>query len=612
MVSKDRSAGLEAGAPDREYFLAYACLVLGFACIITGYLDPAVLGKHVSLGRLLIFAYFTYGLLNLTIILVRRHYELMWRLCSHATGIILASLIITFTGGAHSPFLTLYFFALLAAASRWGVMGTIPTACACMFFLLLDSIAPSSAPSSWSDRMRHLTNGSTYFNGIMALLVLSAYFLGLLMQREKKRYTDAVVITRLIRRALPEPSLRASIAIILQSLREHFDADQVRLVLQEIRGEQAFAWEARRPIGKSANGVQSWKLTGSARQACFAAPPERIRRMLGLPCVGGDDRLDTAVLARQKGESPGAWASVLAWFRAPTQYYDELYDMRIVSEHHWHFGGFCSLLATSFCFGGKWLGRLTVFAPHKGRDRRGNARFLAALVREVGPAVYNKYLVGRLRSRAQAMERTRLAQDLHDGVIQSLMGMEMQIDVLGRTPQASCAPAYPILELRRLQEILHNEIAELREAMQRVKPLEVEPGRLLDYMEGTVDRFRRDLGISASFVAESQEVSLPPRVCTELVRIVQEALANVRKHSGAHNVLVRFGRENGHWKLCVEDDGQGFGFTGRWSSADLEAPSKCPLVIKERVRSIGGELMIESVPGSGTRLEILVPLSANG
>jgi len=145
-----------------------------------------------------------------------------------------------------------------------------------------------------------------------------------------------------------------------------------------------------------------------------------------------------------------------------------------------------------------------------------------------------------------------------------------------------------------------------------VRPLEVEPGRLLDCMAGTVDRFRRDLGISASFVAESQEVSLPPRVCTELVRIVQEALANVRKHSGAHKVLVRFVRENGHWKLCVEDDGQGFGFTGRLSSADLEASSQCPLVIKERVRAIGGELMVESVQGSGTRLEILVPLSANG
>jgi signal transduction histidine kinase len=608
MLPEDRSAGLEAGVLDREYFLAYACLVLGFACIITGYLDPAVLGKHASLSRLLIFAYFTYGLLNLTVVLVGSGYHFVWQLCSHAAGIILASVIITFTGAANSPFLTLYFFALLVAASRWGVTGTLPTACACILIMWLDVFAPIS----WADRLWHLTKGTTYFNDLRALLVLSAYFLGLLMQREKNRYADAVVIARLIRRALPESSLRATIGAILQSLREHLDADQVRLVTQEVRGEQAFAWETRRPIGKDTNGVQSWKLTGSARQASFAAPPERVWHLLGLRRVGGEERLRTAVLSRQRGRLQSALTSVLAWFLPPTQFNDELFDMRIVSEQHLQFGGFCALIATSFSFGGKWFGRLTVYNPHRGRDRRGNTRFLAALVREVGPAVYNKYLVGRLRSRARARERTRLSQELHDGVIQSLMGMEMQLDLLRRTQEASGTPASPSLELRRLQEVLHNEIAELREEMQRVRPLEVESDRLLDCMAGTVDRFRRDLGISASFVAESQEVSLPPRVCTELVRIVQEALANVRKHSGAHKVLVRFARENEHWKLCVEDDGQGFGFTGRLSSADLEASSQCPMVIKERVRSIGGELMIESVQGSGTRLEILIPLSANG
>jgi signal transduction histidine kinase len=607
MLSHDRPVGLEAGVPDREYFLAYACLILGFACILTAYLDPGVLACS-SLSRVLIFAYFAYGLVNLVIVLVGRDYHLMWQLSSHAAGIILASFIITLTGGSHSPFLTLYFFALLAAASRWGVTGTLTTACACLLVLLVHS----TGHSSWAERMRHLTEASTYFNGIMALLVLSAYLLGLLMQGEKKRYADAVVITRLIRRALPEPSLRATIATILKSLREHFDADQVRLVMQEIRGEQAFAWEARRPIGRHASAVQSWKLPAVAPQASLAAPPERIRRLLGLRRVARDDGARAAGVRGQRGVLRGALTSVFAWFLPPAQYHDELYDIRIASEQHVQFGGFCALLVTSFSFGGKWFGRLTVYSPHRGLDRRANARFLAALIREIGPAVYNKYLVGRLRSRAQAMERTRLAQELHDGVIQSLMGVEMEVDLLRRTQEASRTPSCPILELRRLQEILHNEIAELREEMQRVRPLEVEPDRLLDCMAGTVDRFRRDLGISASFVAESQEVSLPPRVCTELVRIVQEALVNIRKHSGAQKVLVRFAREDGHWKLCVEDDGQGLGFTGRLSSADLDASPRCPLVIKERARSIGGELMIESVQGSGTRLEILVPLSAHG
>ena len=155
--------------------------------------------------------------------------------------------------------------------------------------------------------------------------------------------------------------------------------------------------------------------------------------------------------------------------------------------------------------------------------------------------------MGRLRSRAQARERARLSQDLHDGIIQSLIGLEMQIDVLRRTQGTACQHILPPSAMGHLQELVHNEIANLREEMQRVKPLEVEPARLLECMGGTVDRFRRDLGISASFVAESPEVSLPPRVCTELVRIVQEALANVRKHSGAHKVTCAFCP--GEWAL---------------------------------------------------------------
>jgi two-component system, NarL family, nitrate/nitrite sensor histidine kinase NarX len=127
-----------------------------------------------------------------------------------------------------------------------------------------------------------------------------------------------------------------------------------------------------------------------------------------------------------------------------------------------------------------------------------------------------------------------------------------------------------------------------------------------------VERFRRDLGISASFVSEAQEVSLPPRVCVELVRIVQEALANIRKHSGARKVQVVFVRGNQHWKLCVEDDGRGFGFAGRLSSEELDRVPQCPAMIKERVRSIGGELMIESAPGAGAKLEVLLPLTSNG
>jgi signal transduction histidine kinase len=282
--------------------------------------------------------------------------------------------------------------------------------------------------------------------------------------------------------------------------------------------------------------------------------------------------------------------------------------MRVVGERHTLFVDFSSLLAVSFSYQKMWFGRLLVYNSARGAFHQGDARFLEGLVREVAPALYYMHDLSRLRSRAQATERLRLAHELHDGVIQSLMGLEMQTEVVRR--QASGDPSRLLKEIGRLQDLLRNEILDLRERMQLIKPVEVEPSQLVKRLAETVDQFRREQSISASFVADSQEVSLPPRVCSELVRVLQEALVNIRRHSGAHNALVRFGRENGTWKLVVEDDGCGFRFTGRLSLAELDAASLGPQVIKERMRSIGAELVIESVPGCGARLEIsLLPVA---
>ena len=609
---EDNLAGSEGGGRDWENFLAHARLILALVCTVTVCLSPACLGQHVASSRLLVFLYLIYSFITSIVVRLHRHHSLAWGLCLGSAEVVITSLIIMFTGGAQSYFLGLYLFVLLAAACKWGFNGAVLTSGACIVFLFSDLIVPSS----WLGSAPTMMGGSRSFTAAMALsasLVSAASLLGLLVERDNERYGDAVVITRLVRSAVPEPGFSATLGHTLISLREYFDADMVRLAIQEIGGDQGVAWEVTRLTGKNGEGVHSWKLAKSARGAYFAMPPEEVRRGLKLGLVAADDKPEAVAVGNQKHGGQDDLHLGRDRLSAPTRYLDRTYDLDIVSEHHSAVVGSWSLLATSFSFEGKWLGRLTMYNPRSGRRPSTDARFLGALVREVGPAVYGKFLVGRLRSRAQAKERVRLVQELHDGIIQSLIGLEMQIDVLRRTGAASChQPSCPQYAMGHLQELVHNEIANLREEMQRIRPLTVDPRRLFEYMAGTVDRFGRDQGISASFVAESQEVSLSPHVCNELVRILQEALVNVRKHSGAHKVTVRFSRENGHYKLCVEDDGRGFGFTGRLSSAELDASSNCPLIIKERVGAIGGELMIESVQGSSAKLEIIVPLTTNG
>ena len=199
----------------------------------------------------------------------------------------------------------------------------------------------------------------------------------------------------------------------------------------------------------------------------------------------------------------------------------------------------------------------------------------------------------------------RLALELHDGALQSLIAIEMQTDVLRRKALAQANPLAS--ELGRMQGLIREEVLELRERMRQMSPLNVDSSTFIGFLKDTVERFQRETGISARFASELDEVKMSPQVCRELARIVQEGLVRVRSHNVTQNVLVRLTATDSHWQVTIEDDGRGFPFSGRFSLAELEEMGKGPMVIRERVRLIGGELTAESNPGRGSRLVVTVP-----
>src|SRR5262249_15843524 len=206
-----------------------------------------------------------------------------------------------------------------------------------------------------------------------------------------------------------------------------------------------------------------------------------------------------------------------------------------------------------FAFRDDWSANVYVFEPSIAIPFSDGKSFIEAAVNQIGSAIYSVSLGDLLRSRAGALERARLARELHDGIIQSLVSAEMRVAVFRRKSEKGEVLATH--DLRDLQELLHNEVLSLRELMQQMKPPEVGPEDLLDFIADRVDRFRRDTGISTKFHTDLQDVSLPSAICQELARIVQELLTNIRKHSGARHGFVRFGRYQGIWKLTIEDDG---------------------------------------------------------
>jgi len=132
------------------------------------------------------------------------------------------------------------------------------------------------------------------------------------------------------------------------------------------------------------------------------------------------------------------------------------------------------------------------------------------------------------------LERAR-ARELHDGALQSLMVAEMNIDVVRRQAAAQSNPIAH--ELGRIQGLLREEVLKLREHMQQTKFLEVHSSTLVRFLGDTVQRFQRETGIGAHFVNDLEEVHMPPRVCRELARVVQEALVNARRMSEARETL---------------------------------------------------------------------------
>ena len=131
---------------------------------------------------------------------------------------------------------------------------------------------------------------------------------------------------------------------------------------------------------------------------------------------------------------------------------------------------------------------------------------------------------------------------------------------------------------------------------------------LHDGLAALIERFRVETNVDVTFTCDEADCGLRPAARREIGRIVQEALVNIRRHSGARHVTVRAGISNARWVVSIEDDGRGFPFSGRWSHWELEGAGQGPFVIRQRARALRATLSLESFPGRGARLEFGVPL----
>jgi signal transduction histidine kinase len=218
-------------------------------------------------------------------------------------------------------------------------------------------------------------------------------------------------------------------------------------------------------------------------------------------------------------------------------------------------------------------------------------------------AIDNADLHRRLRSLAVAEERVRIAHELHDGTAQVLayVGVKAQtVREFLRTGRTAEAEAH----LEELRAAAHNLQVETREAIlslrTKVGPDEPFAAALRHFVEHWQDQS----GTPSDIVAE-EDLQLEPEIKLQMLRILQEALANVRKHARASRARVELRRGEGNIAMIVEDDGVGF------STGEPLSPGHFGLsTMRERAARIGALLVIDTRPGGGTRLRVQLPDNA--
>jgi len=196
-------------------------------------------------------------------------------------------------------------------------------------------------------------------------------------------------------------------------------------------------------------------------------------------------------------------------------------------------------------------------------------------------------------------ERRRIARELHDVVLQDLTYALQSLQVLRRMPEGTDRAG----EIGRQVEALKRAVAGLRNAIYDLR-LESDRERSLVRAVESIVELNRQIGDGCQFeliVDDGFPDAIPGPAGVEVVRVVQEALANVRRHSGARRAVVTLGVVNGEVLVEIEDDGRGFGPETSYGMGLTG--------MRERVLALGGMLEVEGREGVGTRVFLRVRLA---
>ena len=203
-------------------------------------------------------------------------------------------------------------------------------------------------------------------------------------------------------------------------------------------------------------------------------------------------------------------------------------------------------------------------------------------------------------------ERTRIACEIHDGLVQTLVGVNFKMERCGDLIQEE--PAKCLTLLSEAKHHLKHGIQEARQVVFNLRPGQYEQLDLLSALTNYLDSYKKQNRVQVAFSHTGSDARLLPKTKVFVFRMIQEALQNSSKHAGASKVLVQLSIQPHHLSAIIQDNGNGFDVKAvfqnpdKWDHFGLRG-------MKERAKLLNGEVSWESRKDEGTTVTVSIPLT---
>jgi signal transduction histidine kinase len=553
-----------------EFFIAIGRLVLAIFSLLAIWLDPSEPGRYAQIAYALLCGYVVYSLL-LTVSVLRINVSLgNLPLTTHAFDLLLFTIFMFFTEGPTSPFFVYFVFSLLCATLRWSWRGTLWTAGVALMMFVGMGIYTGEIIRDPAFELNRFIIRSVYLTLVAILLC----YLGAYGDRIRGELSGLAAWPKIVHK---------DAQVLLREMMEYAAG-----ILRAPR--MVLAWEEKE---------EPWLYLASWSHNDFNyihEPPDIFEPLVAEPLEDNnflclDTRMPVPTVIHT---SP---AGLQRWHGVPLNPdFQDRFGVRAV---------------LSLSMEGKGLkGRLFVL------DKKGittDDLVLGGIVaHEMVIQMDYFYMLRQLQQSTAAEERIRMARDLHDGLLQSLTGAALQLETVQRLIETDTRTAQ-----QRLLEIQHLIAAEQKDLRSQIHDLKASPlsfpgmnTDLATRLEELAELIERHWSIRVEMVKRLTP-GIPYPLAQEIYSIVRESLTNAARHANASSVRAEISVNDNHVNIIVSDNGHGFRFQGRYNHATLTNLKMGPVMLKERVSSLGGSLNIES-SDTGARLEITIPFTQAG